>query len=62
MDEDEDSQLPLFRHFTREDLAAIENIIFEKKLREKKKAQRKAQNIAVCNTSLVYIPGHTNYS
>ena len=46
MDEDEES-LPIFRHFTREDLAIIENVIFENKLREKKKEERRQQNIKV---------------
>ena len=43
MDEDD---LPTFRPFTREELAAIENRIFENKLAEKKKAERRDRNIA----------------
>ena len=46
MDE-EDESLPIFRHFTREDLAIIDNAIFENKLREKKKAEKRAQNVKV---------------
>ena len=33
--------------FTREDLAIIDNAIFENKLREKKKAKKRAQNVKV---------------
>ena len=46
MDE-EDESLPIFRHFTREDLAIIDNAIFENKLREKKRAEKRAQNVKV---------------
>jgi len=40
-------QLPVFRPFTREELAVIENRIREKKLAAKKRAERRARNIAV---------------
>ena len=53
MDEDEES-LPIFRHFTREDLAIIENVIFENKLREKKKEERRQQNIKVSFLNLKF--------
>ena len=53
MDEDEES-LPIFRHFTREDLAIIENVIFENKLREKKKEERRQQNIKVSLLNLKF--------
>ena len=42
-----ESSLPTFRPFTREELAVIENRITEKKLAAKKKAERRARNIAV---------------
>ena len=42
-----DASLPTFRPFTREELAVIENRITEKKLAAKKKAERRARNIAV---------------
>lgn len=41
-----DASLPTFRPFTREELAIIENRIIEKKLAAKKKAERRARNIA----------------
>ena len=44
---DSDNQLPLFRPFTREELAVIESTINQKKLAAKKRAERKAANIAV---------------
>lgn len=44
---DSESSLPTFRPFTREELAVIENRITEKKLAAKKKAERRARNIAV---------------
>ena len=45
MEADED--LPTFRPFTREELATIDNRIFENKLAEKKKQERRDKNIAV---------------
>jgi hypothetical protein len=45
MEAEED--LPVFRPFTREELAVVENRIFENKLAAKKKADRNAKNIAV---------------
>jgi hypothetical protein len=42
-----ESSLPVFRPFTREELAVIENRISEKKLAAKKKADKLARNIAV---------------
>ena len=45
--ENESESLPTFRPFTREELAVIENRITEKKLAAKKKAERRARNIAV---------------
>ena len=44
MDEED---LPTFRPFTREELATIDNRIFENKLAEKKKQERRDKNIAV---------------
>ncbi len=41
------NELPTFRPFTREELAEIEKVIFEKKLQEKKKAEKRAKNVAV---------------
>ncbi|QQP35116.1 Sodium channel protein, partial [Caligus rogercresseyi] len=45
-DADGEASLPTFRPFTREELAIIENRILEKKLTAKKKAERRAKNIA----------------
>ena len=45
MEAEED--LPTFRPFTREELATIDNRIFENKLAEKKKQERRDKNIAV---------------
>ena len=45
MDLDEDD-LPTFRPFTRDELATIENRIYEDKLAAKKKAERRDRNIA----------------
>ena len=42
-----DEELPTFRPFTAEELATIENRIFENKLAAKKKQERKDKNIAV---------------
>ena len=39
--------LPAFRPFTREELELIENKIFDKKLQAKKKADKRAKNVAV---------------
>ena len=39
--------LPTFRPFTREELELIENKIFDKKLQAKKKADKRAKNVAV---------------
>ena len=50
-----ESSLPTFRPFTREELAVIENRISEKKLAAKKKAERRARNIAVSATKKYYI-------
>lgn len=44
---DSESNLPVFRPFTREELATIENRIMEKKTAAKKRAERRARNIAV---------------
>ena len=48
-----ESSLPTFRPFTREELAVIENRISEKKLAAKKKAERRARNIAVSNLNIL---------
>jgi hypothetical protein len=47
-----ESSLPVFRPFTREELAVIENRISEKKLAAKKKADKLARNIAVSHKIL----------
>ena len=39
--------LPVFRPFTREELEIIESKIFDKKLQAKKKAEKRAKNVAV---------------
>jgi hypothetical protein len=44
-----DNDLPTFRPFSREELAEIENRIFEKKLIAKKRAEKMAKNVAVSN-------------
>lgn len=41
-----EEELPVFRPFTRDELATIENRIFENKLAEKKKRERREKNIA----------------
>lgn len=46
---DAEEELPTFRPFTREELATIDNRIFENKLAEKKKQERRDKNIAVSN-------------
>ena len=45
MEAEED--LPTFRPFTREELATVDNRIFENKLAKKKKQERRDKNIAV---------------
>ncbi len=45
--ENESENLPVFRPFTREELAIIENRILQKKIAAKKRAERQARNIAV---------------
>ena len=47
MDDDEQESLPVFRHYTRDDLATINQLLFENKLAEKKKAEKLAKNNAV---------------
>ena len=47
---DAEEELPTFRPFTREELATIDNRIFENKLAEKKKQERRDKNIAVSNS------------
>ena len=42
----DDDDLPTFRPFTRDELATIENRIYEDKLAAKKKAERRDRNIA----------------
>ena len=42
-----EEELPTFRPFTREELATIENRIFENKLEAKKKQEQRDKNIAV---------------
>ena len=44
---DMEEELPTFRPFTREELATIENRIFENKLAAKKKQEQRDRNIAV---------------
>ena len=53
MDDDEQESLPVFRHFTRDDLATINQLIFENKLAEKKKAEKLAKNKAVRTVATV---------
>jgi len=45
-DNESEASLPTFRPFTREELAIIENRILEKSLAAKKKAEKRAKNIA----------------
>ena len=59
MDDDEQENLPTFRHFTRDDLAAIQHLIFENKLAEKKKAEKLAKNKAV-RTIYIYVIHKSN--
>ena len=47
MDDEEQEALPVFRHFTQDDLDEIKHLIFENKLAEKKKAEKLAKNKAV---------------
>ena len=51
IDDDEDINLQTFRHFTRDDLAEIHQLIFENKLAAKKKAEKLAKNKAVSTTN-----------
>ena len=51
IDDDEDINLQTFRHFTRDDLAEIHQLIFENKLAAEKKADKLAKNKAVSNTN-----------
>jgi hypothetical protein len=44
---DSESSLPVFRPFTREELAVIDERIQEKRLKAEKKAERRARNKAV---------------
>ena len=55
MEADED--LPTFRPFTREELATIDNRIFENKLAEKKKQERRDKNIAVSISNENWLDG-----
>ena len=51
LDDDDDLNLQTFRHFTRDDLAEIHQLIFENKLAAKKKADKLAKNKAVSATN-----------
>ena len=51
---DSESSLPVFRPFTREELAVIEHRIEEKKISAQKKAERNARNKAVRDKDLRY--------
>ena len=44
---DSENSLPTFRPFTREELAVIEKKIADKRAAAKKRAERRARNIAV---------------
>jgi hypothetical protein len=58
MDVDDDEfDLPVFRHFTRDDLADIHHRLFENKLLEKKKAEKLAKNKAVSLNSFSKFTG-----
>ena len=46
--EEEDMGQETFRHFTRDELEKIEQRIFDKKLLDKKKKERREKNIQVC--------------
>ena len=46
-DDEEIANIHTFRHFTRDDLAEIHQLIFENKLAAKKKAEKLAKNKAV---------------
>lgn len=60
MDVDDDEfDLPVFRHFTRDDLADIHHRLFENKLLEKKKAEKLAKNKAVSLNSFLKFTGLT---
>ena len=49
---DMEEELPTFRPFTREELATIENRIFENKLEAKKKQEQRDKNIAVRKSAI----------
>ena len=49
---DSESSLPVFRPFTREELAVIDERIEEKRLKAEKKAERRARNKAVSVESI----------
>ena len=53
IDDDDDTPPPVFRHFSRDDLADIHHLMFENKLIEKKKAEKLAKNKAVRDNSCV---------
>ena len=48
-DDDDFEDRQTFRHFTRDDLAEIHQLIFENKLIAKKKAEKLAKNKALIN-------------
>ena len=52
-DNDSESSLPTFRPFTREELAVIEKKIADKRAAAKKRAERRARNIAVSSPNWV---------
>jgi len=52
-DFEEAEALPTFRHFTREDLEEGQRKRFERDLREKKRKQKRKENIAVRKKKLV---------
>ena len=49
----EEDELPTFRPFTREELATIDNRIFENKLAAKKRQERRDRNIAVSHVVII---------
>ena len=51
---DSESSLPTFRPFTREELAIIEKRIHDKAVAAKKRAEKRAKNIAVSNDGDIY--------
>lgn len=48
-----ESNLPTFRPFTREELAVVEKKIADKRAAAKKRAERRARNIAVSQSLLL---------